>query len=149
MENKIRQQLSFFNNLYRKADKIYHEAARNYGFSDCAFWIIYELRESEMHYTQTMLCNMIFQPKQTINSALKKLEKDGYLELKHTSNQKSKEISLTDKGVRLSENSIDKIIEAECRAFSGLSDEERTSFLELQEKLFINLQKELGALNHN
>lgn len=42
------------------------------GLSDCTFWILYALRENNARLTQSEICNFFYQPKQTVNSALKK-----------------------------------------------------------------------------
>lgn len=50
-------------------DDVYHSLARHYGLSDCAFWILYTIRENKDGYTQSQLCEML--------SCLKRGQKEG------------------------------------------------------------------------
>lgn len=70
-----RKLLTQFNNLYKEMDDVYHSLARHYGLSDCAFWILYTIRENKDGYTQSQLCEMLSLSKQTVNSALKTLKR--------------------------------------------------------------------------
>lgn len=133
-----------FNSISKEIDNIYRNTAKKYGLSDCTFWIIYVLRETEKSCTQTELCNRMFEPKQTVNSALKKLENDGYISLKHISNMKNKEIELTQKGKQLAHTTADEVLKAEYKAFNALSNDELTIFINLYRKLASSLNKELN-----
>lgn len=146
VKNNIKKQLSEFNLLYKRLDDAYRGATGHYGLSECAFWILYTLRQADQPMTQTQICAMALYPRQTVNSALKKLERDGYLRLEHTNNRKSKEISFTPKGDALCRGSADRMIAAECRAFGGMTDKERKDFLRLYEKLIFHIEGELKAL---
>lgn len=61
-----RKLLTQFNNLYKEMDDVYHSLARHYGLSDCAFWILYTIRENKDGYTQSQLCEMLSLSKQTL-----------------------------------------------------------------------------------
>ena len=43
----LREFWRIYNRQYNEMGKIYHRLARYYGLSDCAFWILYTLREEE------------------------------------------------------------------------------------------------------
>ena len=85
---------------------------------------------------------MLYQPKQTVNSALKKLESEGYITLTpagaHTKN------SLTKSGTKLCEQTVDKVIEAECAALGNMTDEESENMTALM-KLYSVLLKSQTA----
>ena len=85
------------------------------------------------------------QPKQTVHSALKRLEADGLLKLAHGGNRKSKYVCLTDKGTRLAERTVDRIAEAEAEALLGLSDGEREALFSLLQKYNRLLRARLDA----
>ena len=53
---------------------MYRSAAKSCGISECAFWILYTLRVEEKPFTQAEICEFLIEPKQTVHSALKKLE---------------------------------------------------------------------------
>lgn len=82
-ENHAWQILAQYNSIFRESDQIYRTAAKSFGLSDCAFWILYSLREASTPLTQSDICNQIYLPKQTVNSALKKLEADRVLAAEH------------------------------------------------------------------
>ena len=69
------------NRIYNETNQLYHRLARACGLSDCAFWLLYTLREEEEPLTQTQLSEILCLPRQTVNSALKRLVKEGCLRL--------------------------------------------------------------------
>lgn len=125
------KQLTEYNRIFKENDDIYRGAAKLLGLSDCAFWILYTLRESKEDLTQSTLCETTYQPKQTIHSALKKLEQEGYVELKEMRDRRSKQVCLTPKGIQLAEKTVDRVIAAERDAFANLTEEETETFFRL------------------
>ncbi len=136
----IDKKLLEYNSIIKENDKLYHEAAKTFGLSDCAFWILYVLRESDAELTQSEICCTIYQPKQTVNSALKKLETNGYIELKQINNHRNKQIHLTQKGIKLASITVDRVMHIEQKSFSELENEEKEIFLKLFKK-YTNILK--------
>ncbi len=127
---------------YRLQDAVYHNAAVKLGLSDSAQCILYILSDTES-CTQQELCSRSFFPKQTINSTVLKLAKDGYLVLESipgTRNQKK--ITLTDAGQALVREKIEPLKQAEQRAYSHFSEEELAACLKAVTKLTANLKTE-------
>lgn len=148
MENKeIQKLLIQYNSLYKEIDDIYHSLARHYGLSDCALWILYTVIDIEEDYTQNKICEQLSLSKQTVNSALKKLEKDGYIKLELApGNQKNKLVRLTKQGNIFANKAIGSVMTMEQNAFCHLTEEERTIFLNLYEKYVAKLQLECNQL---
>ena len=117
------------------------------GLPDCAFWILYTLRESSETLTQSDVCYTLYQPKQTVNSALKKLADGGYIVLSEQKDRRSKPLSLTEEGQRLAEKTVDRVIAAEHRALAGLSEEKQDIFIRLFRQYTDLLRDSLAALN--
>lgn len=140
------QVLAQYNNLFKENDQLYHAAAKAFGLSDCAFWILYSLCESDKPLTQSDICNLIYQPKQTVNSALKKLEKDGLIALEEMSDRRSKQLRLTQKGAKTAAQTAEQVLAAERSAFLGLSMDEQDEFLLLFRKYTDLLKKSMSAL---
>ena len=91
-----------FNEADKEMNIIYHRLARHYRLSDSVFWVLYLLGEAQGPMTQTKLCGALFLSKQTVNSALKKLESRGYLRMESMSgDRRNKLLSLTDRGEEL------------------------------------------------
>lgn len=69
-------ELAVFNQIYKEMDETYHLYAKQHGLSDANLWLLYSLYESEA-LTQKEICSVWHYSPQTINSALKNLEKQG------------------------------------------------------------------------
>ena len=145
MDRNAYQMLIAFNRETKKLDDVYRSAAKSCGISECAFWILYTLRVERAPLTQSEICALQYQPKQTVHSALKRLEADGLLKLAHGGNRKSKYVCLTEKGARLAERTVDCIAEAEAEALLGLSDGEREALFSLLQKYNRLLRARLDA----
>lgn len=129
-----------YNNISKELDDIYRNAAKGFGISECALWILYTLRAEEGPMTQSKVCDLLFHPKQTVNSALKKMEADGCIELLPMRDRRSKQIELTEKGKLLAAETADRVLRAERDALNGLSEEEQEVFISLWRK-YVNLLK--------
>ncbi len=99
------------------------------------------MREDKSISTQSDICETLYLPKQTVNSALKHLEADGCIDLLSSVDHRSKCVSLTKKGVELTKKAIDPVVMAERTAFLYLSEEELDTFIAL-------FQKYTKALKH-
>lgn len=136
-----------YNGLYKENNGIYHRLARHFGLSDSAFSILYTLRETQGQVSQSQLCGELFLSKQTVNSALKQLEQEGYLTLENLpGSRRSKGIQVTARGEELLQRVADPVLALEERAYGHLTLEERQQVLELGEKLLQALRQEAGAL---
>ena len=132
MDAISQQMLLAFNAAMKHVDDVYRRAVRQYGLSECAFWILYTLRV-ERPYTQAGLCEFLHEPKQTVNSALKKLEAEGFLVLSAGDDQRSKRVCLTEKGEQLARTCADRVAEAEARAIGSMSPDDRAALIRLTE----------------
>lgn len=132
-----------YNHIFKDTDKIYHCFAKSCGLSDCAFRILYLLRETDTQYTQADICSVLSAPKQTVNSALKNLQSGGYISLNQAPNNKKNKITLlTEKGKELAANSADIVLEAEIKVLRQFSETELELLLSLTEKYAVLLQNE-------
>ena len=121
MDAISQQMLLAFNAAMKHVDDVYRRAVRQYGLSECAFWILYTLRVEEKPFTQAEICEFLIEPKQTVNSALKKLEAEGYLILSAGADQRSKRVCLTEKGERFVKAHVDRVPEAEAAALGAMT----------------------------
>lgn len=133
------------NCLTEDTDSLYHQAAVKLGVSDSVLFILY------MIYVNGGKCLLydIYKSsgisKQTINSAIRKLEKEEivYLE-KHYG--KTKMVCLTEKGKSYTNQTAVKLLEAEYTAFRDWSEEEMDTYLRLIEKHNISLRNQIKNL---
>lgn len=130
-EKRMGRKLSEYNGIWKENEEIYRGAAKRLGLSEGTFWILYTLCEAGRGMTQSEVCAAMHEPKQTVNSALKKLERDGIIELLEMKDKRSKRLHLTEKGEGLARETVDKVIVAEQRALADMKEEEVDAFFEL------------------
>lgn len=131
MDTISHQTLMAYNVEMKKLDDLYRGAAKHCGMAECAFWILYTLRVEDRSFTQAGLCEFLAEPKQTVNSALKKLEAEGYLTLSAGADQRSKRVCLTEKGERFVKAHVDRVPEAEAAALGAMTAAERDALIRL------------------
>lgn len=146
MKRDYREVIHKVNSLANDLDSIYHQAARKLGIADSVMFVCYMINEKGNGCLLHDICCECGMSKQTINSALRKLEKDDILYLKQDKG-KTKRIFLTKKGEKFIGATAGSILEAEINAFSGWSDEEFEMHLKLMEKYNNALRKEINKMN--
>ena len=134
MSKHLSKKMLELNEIMKETDDLYRNLAKKFKMSDCMIWILYILREDDRSVTQSDICNMMYMPKQTVNSPLKKMEAEGYIELRNINDKRSKQVCLTEKGVDLANNTVDIIISKENNALSKMDKEEQALFINLFKK---------------
>lgn len=123
----------------------YHEAAWRLGLSDSAMLILYTV----CHNGEKCLLNDITRSsgisKQTINSALRKLEAENIVYLESTGGRK-KMVCLTAKGKEFTQNTVQKVLEIENEIFDSWTEPERVAYLELTQKYLTTLKNKVKEL---
>ena len=122
-------ELRRINHLIAELDHIYHQAALRFSLSDSAFAILYTLCCEGSGIGITELVRLSGLPKQTVNSALRKLEADGILTLTETDGRK-KAVHLTEAGSALASDTVVKLIEIENRIFSGWGAHKSAAYID-------------------
>lgn len=134
-----------FNHLTNEIGAVYHEAALKFGLSDSAMLVLYTV----CHNGDERLLNDITTEsgvsKQTINSALRKLEADDIICLKCTGG-KMKMVRLTCKGKAFVKNTIRKVLEIENEIFTSWTEEEKTLYIGLTQRYLANLKSKVNQL---
>ena len=141
MKNNSSKRMLEFNEVMKENNDLYSNLAKKFKMSDCMLWILYILREENKELTQSDICNMMCIPKQTVNSSLKKMEAEGYIELLNINDKRSKQVSFTEKGLDLANNTVDIIISKENNALSKMDEKEQELLINLLRK-FNNLLKD-------
>ena len=133
MKNKYQEQIQRVNCLTNDLNGLYHQAALNLGLSDSSLFVLYMLYNKGDNCLLNDICKESGISKQTINSALRKLESDGILYLEQDKG-KTKRVRLTEKGKNYILQTGARLLEAECHAFDDWSDTEVEQYLNLMEK---------------
>ncbi|MGN0907689.1 MAG: MarR family winged helix-turn-helix transcriptional regulator [Bullifex sp.] len=105
-------ELRRINHLIAELDWIYHQAALKFSLSDSEFAILYTICCEGDGLGITELVRLCGMPKQTMNSALRKMEKEGLITLTDTDGRK-KAVHLTEKGTERSKATVVRLIEIE------------------------------------
>ena len=122
------EKLVIFNRIYKEYNEIYHEAAIRLGLSNSEFDTLYAICELGDGCKQTDICRTTFIPKQTVNSAIRTLERKEYLTLA-SGKGRSMHIYLTEQGLQLVRRTIFPMVEIENEAFPKLTEKEYKSIL--------------------
>ena len=136
--------LAIFNATINGSEEIYRAVAKSFGLSDCAFWILYCIRQSEEKVTQKDICSFIYQPKQTVHSALKKMVEDGLIEVGDYNGKRHKYVTLTEKGEAFSKKTVDLVLAEEIAIFEDMDVSEREIAMKLLEKYSDSLSRRMS-----
>lgn len=131
----VSTRLFALNETWKENSNIYRQMAKQMNLTDMAMWTLYTLRIEPGEMTQCRMCEFLHEPKQTINSALKKMEADGLITLQSGSNRRMKTIHLTAAGEALARETADRVAETEQQALSQFSEEEANQLFSLVRRL--------------
>ena len=127
----------------KRFDAIYREAGARFGLPDCSMWVLYFLISSGEPISQQDLIEKMMFPKQTINSAVMKLAKDGLVKLFTTPGMGNrKTIALTETGMDLANTTVRRLLKAELRAVKNMGTKRTEQFIKLYSELFSAMQEE-------
>lgn len=133
-----------FNATINGYEEIYRGVAKSFGLSDCAFWILYFICQSEEKVTQKDICSFLYQPKQTVHSALKKMVEDGLIEVGDYNGRRHKYVTLTEKGEAFSRKTVDLVLAEEIAAFEDMDASERELAMKLLAKYSDSLSQRMS-----
>ena len=136
-----------FDRLYRRSDELYHRIARGCGVSDTAYWLMYAIYTCGGSAPVGYLNEECGYPKQTVSSALRALERRGYVTSAFCAgSRKAKRVSFTDEGQAFASEKIVPANKAERRAFKTLDDAEQAEMLRLVDKYVEAIERELDGM---
>ena len=133
MESHMSREMKRFNHLLGEIDAVYHAAALKMGLSDSAMSILYTIsNEGDACLLQT-ICRRSGLNKQTVNSALRKLERERVI-YRESAGPKVKRVCLTEQGKTLARRTAHRIIQAENEILTSWSAEDVEAYLTLTER---------------
>ena len=133
------------NCLAWELDSIYHQAALKMGMSDSVMFVMYIVYQGKGRCLLHDRRKNTGLSKQTLNSALRKLEKDGIIFLEQ-SGGKTKTVCFTVKGRDYAANTVGRLFDAECSVFMHWTQEEIDSYMHLTAKYNSDLKRQTEAL---
>ncbi|MDO4285080.1 MAG: MarR family transcriptional regulator [Eubacteriales bacterium] len=138
------EELKRMNYLFSETDAVYHEAARRFGLSDSTMTILYAACNYGGSCLLSELTHMTGASKQTINSALRRLESEDILYLEMAGSRK-KRICLTEKGRELAQQTVLRLMQGENEILRSWTEEEREQYLLLTQRYLNDLRKVIGS----
>lgn len=131
--------------LAGEINSLYHEAAVKTGVSDSVQNILYVICEKGGSCLQSEISKLTGISRQTINSAIRKLEKDEIVYLKQGQGRNTI-ICLTEKGKQFASEKILPLFEIENRIWEEWTEEEQEQYLLLTQKYRDALKKYLYTM---
>lgn len=145
MENYIEEEMKRFNYLATEIDAAYHEVAWKLGLTDSAMQILYTICNYGDECLLSDITRLSGISKQTINSALRKLEREHIVYLENSMGRKKKVI-LTDEGKELIKKTVLPLIQIENDIFGSWTKEERDLYLELTQRYLLSFKEKIKEL---
>lgn len=140
MDIPISKELRRFNHLLGETDGVYHDLAVRMGLSDSVMRILYSLcGEGEPCPLRTVI-RQSGASKQTINSAIRRLEREGLVRLE-PGRGREKNVRLTDEGRALAGRTVIPLMKMEDEIYSSWSREDVRKNLELAERFLSALRE--------
>lgn len=121
------------NLLTSKIDNAYHEAALRFGLSDSAMIVLYAVCCEGESCPLSEIVRGCGLSKQTVNSALRRLEADGIVCLR-PSGGRTKQVCLTGQGLALCRNTVSRLIQIENEIFDSWPPEDAALYLDLMQR---------------
>ncbi|MCI8593855.1 MAG: MarR family transcriptional regulator [Oscillospiraceae bacterium] len=133
MEINLSNEMRQLNHLLGETNAVYHDLTVKLGLSDSSMYLLYTLAYHGGRCPLRDICRLTGISKQTLNSAVRKLEREHILYLE-AANGRQKLVCLTEAGERLAEETVSKIIEAENNIFSSWKQEDVAQYLALSQR---------------
>ena len=135
-----------FNHLLGEIEAVYHEMALKFGQSDSVMNILYTICDYGDSCPLQEICRRSGISKQTINSALRKLEREGIV-YSEQAGVKGKNVCLTEKGKELAGDTAVRVIEVENGILASWPEEDVKKYLELTERFLVGIKEKAKEIN--
>ena len=135
METGTEKRYQEFISASKEIDDVYHMLALKFGLSNSAMWILCTMREANRELTQSEIAQEMSMSRQTVNSTIKNLEKQGYLRLEVVSgDRRNKILSFTEEGETFVKRTVDRVLSLEHQVFENLEVEEQEKITQILRK---------------
>lgn len=140
--------LQEFDRINNSINEFYHEINLRQGLSDSAFDVLQAILILGDGCTQTDIYKCCVLNKQTVNSAVKKLNKDGYVDFTKGSGREIR-IHFTPYGESMVKEKVLPITQAESEVFQEMTDEERQEIIRLMDNYLKSFRKKILEILEN
>lgn len=139
MSDNFSREMKRYNYLVGEIDATYHEMSTKLGLSDSVMRILYTICDNGTDCPLQKICRLTGLSKQTINSALRKLENEGVIYLEPLG-PKNKNVCLTESGKRMAEQTAGRIMMMENAIFASWPREDMERYVALTETYLQDLR---------
>ena len=130
---RAEQRLKHFNFLTSEINSVYHEAALKFGLNDSAMMVLYAVCDHEGSCLLNEIGRLSGTSKQTVHSAVRRLEEEGYVRLDAFDGRK-KVVRLTEGGEELMKRTALQLIRIEEEIWESWTQEECELYLSLTQR---------------
>lgn len=145
MSADFSKELKRYNYLLSETESAYHEAASRLGLPESSMIVLYAICNVGTSCPLRDICRNAGISKQTINSALRRLEADGIVYLENTDGR-NKTVCLTEEGQKLAGRTAAKVIAIENDIFASWAKEDVERYLALTERYLQDFREHLRHL---
>lgn len=145
MPDSIHQQSKRLQLLFSETDAVYHEATLKLGLPDSSMIVLYTICLFEGSCPLGDITALSGLPKQTVNSALRRLEGEGVLYLQAAGGRK-KRVSLTEKGRELCRDTVLRLMRLEDGIYASWPPEDLEKYLSLTQRFLSGLREGVKEL---
>ena len=138
-------QASEYTHLSGEINSLYHEAAVKMGISDSVMNILYVICENGTQCQQSEISRMTGISRQTINSAIRKLQQDDIVTVRQGQGRNTI-VSLTESGQAFAARRIHPLFEIENRIWNEWTPEEQRQYLRLTQMYRDGLRRYMDLL---
>lgn len=131
--------------LAGEINALYHEAAVKMGLSDSVQNILYVLCDQGSRCSQSEIGRLTGISRQTINSAIRKLERNGIVYLEQGRGRNTI-VCLTNQGKAFAAQRVVPLLEAEQKIWNEWTPEEQREYLRLTQKYRDGLKRHLQTM---
>lgn len=145
---EISNKLKYFNSMLSEIDNLYQKLLLTINISESEFIVLFAILELGEGCSQKDISENRYINKKTINSAIKKLQKEEYLRLE-AGKYPHMNIYLTDKGKEYIKTKVLPVIEVENKSLNNLPDEEFKLLIGCYERHMANFRKQVTEFSNN
>lgn len=140
MIQSIKEDIKKYYDLWFILNDIYDRWAKSHGLTVNTLFVFYTIHHNEGLCTQQFISEKLLLPKQTVNSILKAIQQNGYIQTKtNEKDKRNKLIFLTQAGKQYTEKLLDELYSFEEGAFKNMNYQQRSDMLAWTETLLKNL----------
>lgn len=120
MDTDLHATLKRYYQIWFETNQLYSQWAARHGITVNALLVMYMIRNTE-HCSQQDICRMLMLPKQTVNSILKNLERQGCVcQRTDEADRRNKIITFSHEGREYAEGILSELYRAETEALNAM-----------------------------